>query len=608
MAKLAKVKTVDNSGGTEGTISILNKVKMALLAFPAIVWLMIIPCIIKKHSFANPLKGKTWFYPMDTLGDYFLFYKAKWIMIDAILMILVLLLVYLIEREFRFSKKSLFLFIPIAVYAVMAIISTALSDYKDFALQGAPDQFESIFVILSYLIGMIYFYHVFVHYNFTSNFIKIELVSCVVIQFICISQFIKKDIFTYILKDIKMEVSPGEVYGTFYNKDYTGMYMILILPMFFLLAINAKKTWLKAIYSIASIAILFSMIGSGTVAAMLSVFLVIALYILIRFLNKEKREQVKKTAVLIITAAVPIFLFVLIPLGIALMGDYSACKKSLEYIYTEDDFVEMKYKGNVYYISYDRDDNLEFTISIQDQNKNELPVNIMEEKGETFYKVDDNKIKSLRFYPEIYSTEPVVTGFSVKIDEHKWYFSKEVGDNSYYYLSALDCYEKITEENKSPNFEPLIGKDALASDRGFIWNKAIVQVINNNLIIGSGPDSFVMTFPNNDYVDKFNNGYMYLVISKPHCLLLQMATQTGLISMIAFVVFYLWYFANSLKIYVRTKIDTTEKILGLSALIGTTGYMFSSLINDSSVTVAYLFWAMMGIGIAINEKIKKNEF
>ena len=81
--------------------------------------------------------------------------------------------------------------------------------------------------------------------------------------------------------------------------------------------------------------------------------------------------------------------------------------------------------------------------------------------------------------------------------------------------------------------------------------------------------------------------------------------QSGVLSLICFVVFYVWYLISSIRIYYKIAFDNTTVVLGFSIMLGTLGYMVMGLTNDSTVTVAPLYWLMIGIGVGINTKLKK---
>ena len=47
--------------------------------------------------------------------------------------------------------------------------------------------------------------------------------------------------------------------------------------------------------------------------------------------------------------------------------------------------------------------------------------------------------------------------------------------------------------------------------------------------------------------------------------------------------------------------------MGVAICAGTFGYMVSGLANDSTVTYAFVFWGMMGVGIAVNHLAAKEQ-
>ena len=95
------------------------------------------------------------------------------------------------------------------------------------------------------------------------------------------------------------------------------------------------------------------------------------------------------------------------------------------------------------------------------------------------------------------------------------------------------------------------------------------------------------------------------MISKPHCMYLQVGVQTGVVSLIAMLVFFGMYIVQSFCLYGKKIGDSLLDKFGVAILVGTVGYMVSSISNDSSVTVAPVFWCLMGLGIAVNTMVKK---
>ena len=102
-----------------------------------------------------------------------------------------------------------------------------------------------------------------------------------------------------------------------------------------------------------------------------------------------------------------------------------------------------------------------------------------------------------------------------------------------------------------------------------------------------------------------NYGYGDQIISKLH-IFLQIGVQTGTLSLILFIAFFMYYFKTSIKLYIRGRFDSYYSRVGVAILISTISYMIAGLANDSSITVAPLFWVLIGLGIVVNEKAKEN--
>ena len=125
------------------------------------------------------------------------------------------------------------------------------------------------------------------------------------------------------------------------------------------------------------------------------------------------------------------------------------------------------------------------------------------------------------------------------------------------------------------------------------------------MITGSGPDTFTQVFPNNDYVGKNNMNYNGVTVTKPHNMYLQIWVQTGFVSLLAFLSLFLMYFIKSIKLFWKRSLQTVTEKIGMAVLVSLFGYMVTGIANDSTVTVAPVFWGMLGLGMAINRMIKR---
>ena len=94
--------------------------------------------------------------------------------------------------------------------------------------------------------------------------------------------------------------------------------------------------------------------------------------------------------------------------------------------------------------------------------------------------------------------------------------------------------------------------------------------------------------------------------TKAHDLYLQSALQTGVLSAICLILFWMRYIADfvkkSRKDSINRKIsqeDRKEVLLELGIFLGIVGFLLTGIMNDSNLATAPVFWCLLGIGIGI---------
>ena len=158
------------------------------------------------------------------------------------------------------------------------------------------------------------------------------------------------------------------------------------------------------------------------------------------------------------------------------------------------------------------------------------------------------------------------------------------------------------------DFPPTVGfkgKEQLGSARGYIWSRSL-PMLKDNLILGSGPDTFVFRFPQNDLIGLYYTyGSPNTIVDKPHNLYLEIALSDGIIALLAFLAVMAIYIIDSMKLYALKKDFTKSQKLGAATCLGVIGYLFAGIFNDSVVSVAPVFWIVLGVGVAINYMNRK---
>ena len=189
----------------------------------------------------------------------------------------------------------------------------------------------------------------------------------------------------------------------------------------------------------------------------------------------------------------------------------------------------------------------------------------------------------------------------MKIDGHGWHFARI---NGTYYLYTP--YGRYAKTKTSEDMKWLTDRASLFSGRGYLWGKT-VPLLKRYIVLGSGADTFTLAFPNYDFVSMYNGGYAAQTITKPHNMYLQTGVQTGVLSLIALLVFYFWFFIYGLQTCFRLKKYDFMSYVGAGILAGSAGYMVVQLINDSMITVAPIYWTMIGLGLAIFRNLRNSD-
>jgi O-antigen ligase len=143
------------------------------------------------------------------------------------------------------------------------------------------------------------------------------------------------------------------------------------------------------------------------------------------------------------------------------------------------------------------------------------------------------------------------------------------------------------------------GLEGALSGRLFIWSRTL-PLLTETVFFGRGPGTFALYFPQHDYVGKLlAAGDMARLYDKPHNLYLEIAFSTGLLSLACFLFLVLLYLKEGLRLYRQGNADLLAAT-GSGVLAAVASYLVTALANDGFVTVAPVFWVLLGLGTAVN--------
>lgn len=580
------------------------------LLLPIILSMSVLPFITKLKEYNTHLSDYSWFTYNDEYTDLFLLYKQKFFLIITFAMAFILISKFFINRkELNFS----YIFIPLGIYALLALLSSLFSEYRKFSFSGIHEHFESIFVLFGYCL-LVYYATVYVKTERDFEIItNCFVVSIIVMGLLALSQYLGKDFlrtkmglslifpekYMNHLDLISFKFEKGRVYLTLYNPNYVGSYVALAVPFLIILALLIrKKFWKLVLYILAIAGMFIALIGSESKTGIIALIATAVLGIIIFSKKLIKYFYFSIPALLFAVCTVILYNRAndnILAEQLKKAINFSKTEVSLQDIKTLDDEVVITYKNNNIHIKFFTFDDGYAYFEITDDDNNNIPLQQIE--GYLSFTVKDDRFPEFEIGATEYEEDLC---FYVTIDGHEWYFTNQTDDGTYYMINLYGKLDKIVTAPSAV----FTGYERYASGRGYIWSRTI-PLLRKYIILGSGADTFQLVFPMQDYVNRYNFGYYDQIITKPHNMYLQIGVQTGVLSLLAFLIFYAIYFISSLRLYIKGHYKSFYSQVGVAIFLSTFCYMVVGIANDSILAVAPIFWAMMGLGICANIKAKK---
>lgn len=589
------------------------------LVLPIILVLAVVPLLVRAKVYSIGLSQFPWFQNDQMAAELFLQVKQQAIIAVAILMLVIIsyyLIGALLTNQSRYSDGFLKekgqwrwepAFYPLAAYMLLAIISTVFSPNAQYGYRGAHEQFESLFVILAYGVMVVY---TFWAVSSEQAMKTLEIGFLIGISLLCglgLLQITGNDLFRSAL-GAKLVLPKGmggslnftfplnQVYLSLYNPNYVGMYVSLVIPVIAALFITNRHLKMRIWYGLLIGSLLLCLIGSGSktafVTLMFSTLLLLVFY-------RKKLLQNKMITVIGLTVAGVFVVAVILFMGNSFFERLRASLQfsgnpeyELSELLTDQQKIQLTYKGEKAELLADAAAEGGFRLQSPD--------------GQVIPSIFSEENQVIAFRQEPFTEIPLlITDQNEERTELQWQISGIAWDfayraNEFVYITPLGKEDQLVEVEKGL-FQ---NQESFATHRGYIWSRTF-PLLKKYIFLGSGADTFTLVFPQRDYLGKSHNNFHNTIITKPHNLYLQIAVQTGVLSALAVIAFYLLYFIGSLKLYWKSDFSGYFSKVGGAVFIGSIGYMVSSFFNDSTITVAPIFWTLMGIGFAMNAQVKK---
>lgn len=588
---------------------------------PIFAALFFVPLIVTVKQYDTGLAGYEWFSSSEQSIDLFLYWKGRALILLALIMLFFLVVRLFGKNQFArlWEKARCPEMLCVLCYILFAAISALCSEYRDFALGGSYEQWEGLNVLAAYVMLLFYTY---VSAG-TEKAVKYILYSLVlggfVIGLIGTFQYLQMDFFRSdagavlmnLLSESKLKFrfnfSDGWVYSTLYNPNYVGSYAALTLPPVIAVAIMEWKKispfW-NVLAIVTTCLMTITLLGSQSMTGIVSVVAALVFVVIYTWRRIVKRFGYPKiTAGAVGLAVLFAILCFLFPEQIR-FGTDKLFRPTEDYheitsmLSSERGLRVETVKGDVFYVVCTKDASRSLSVTGEDGTE----IALREEKSKGYYNFVDSRFENFRLYPERVEVQgkvyTAVRIFNPTINK-KWTIANVDGAYKVYTI-----HRKLASLREIPSIG--FGDNLHFGDkRGYIWSRTF-PLLKSSILLGSGPDTFTEAFPNDDYVGKTNMNYDGVAVTKPHNMYLQIWVQTGLVSLLAFLALFFLYFISSLRLYFRRELGTIETF-GVALMTGCFAYMVAGLANDSTVSVAPVFWGLLGLGLAVNAIVRKKD-
>ena len=591
---------------------------------PVLLMVGIVPLLVRVMEHETELTDMPWFGVEEVSYEFFLVPKS------LVLMLLFFVMAAMVGmRIWKAKKKNVFakVLIPLSVYAGFVVLSTCFSVRHSFSVSGGYEQFETVWALLSYVIVVYYVY----------LYAQTERELQVVTDAICFgativgligtlqglgfdfmaTKFVQKLVTTESILnrfggELSLNFGDNQAYATLYNPNYLGVFGSFVLPFVVMLVLFEKNKWRRlwhcADFMFLAIALLSSRSRAGLIAVIAA--LCVALVICARKVLKWWYLAIPAVnfavvLVLLVNAYNDNLLFERlqnifkkddVSIAETIAEDGTVVRQTgLTKLFTTADGVAMEYNEQLLMITLYVEGNTYGIYSI-DANGDQVALN-PDENGSIFL-FEHPALEGVLVKPVSIENK---LGIGITAGGKEWYFSYDEEKERYQYYTK---YGKPSDMIMAESFG-FEDRQSFFSGRGYIWSRTI-PLLKEHIFLGSGPDTFLLEYPQEDYLMMYKNGFEGQVMTKPHSWYLQVGVQTGVLSLLCLLVFYGWYAVWSLRLYAFRKLNTQTEAFGIAALIGSIGYMISGISNDSMVVTAPVFWGMIALGLTANVLVAKS--
>lgn len=576
---------------------------------PLILIISLVPLIVRLKVLSVSEATRIFVNGQETTGDFFSYYKMVLFLILSAVGVLAFLYKYFLVDNISIKKSKLYYFM--AIYSALAILSTMFATHKDVALNGIIDRYEGLYVLLGYIVVLFLTINLIDSEKQVKYLLTFLGASAITMSLIGISQLLGKDIFAsslgtelivgskYLVEELKFSFG-NVIYGTLYNPNYVGLYMSTIFSLSSSILLLAKNNYSRIFSATVMILSFINLLGSGSRTGMVGIAFYILLLII--FFRSTLLRLWKPIIILILSIFAILYGLNYYSEGyienrlMSIKDSFDKTEVSnLRDIILEDNQVRILVDDYEIKVIYD-EGTLDF------KNENDIPIETVNTDGKINFKGEPYNTHYL--IRKVYEGN-IVLETHITTNKGKKAINLVINPEGKFHVLGTSGQLIDVINYPSWGFE---GRENFASNRGYIWSRTI-PLLKDTFFIGYGPDTYALHFPNDDYVGKVQSSFnLNTLVDKPHNLYLQTAVNTGVLSLISVLAMFTMYIVSCIKVYFNKKhYNNMLEVAGISIFFAVCVYLMMSFLNDSTVSVAPVFWVLLGTGISININLSKQK-
>ena len=565
------------------------------------------------------------FYMGDSkvVTDFYFYWKSVAVYICTI--VALVFFWYRAVTRTLWSRRSR-LYLPLVIYLGLVFLSFCFSDYRSIAWLGADGLYGGAAVILC--CGFMFFY-IFNSVNDERSvkwFIWPLAVCLIVATVIGITQALGHDFFRTVIGQkllvpntetvtgvmawdiIDSMAAQGKtalefifdraVYQTVGNPNYVAMYMPLVLPLFAFLFLRESRLFIRIVWAAVFGLVMFNTFASQSFGAVAGAVVVLFACFLLsgRGLFSLVKPKLVLVCIVVLCAALN---FQTLTGGVAKnilesVGADRAPSVIGEMAEGTVDTSDQEY--------YKRPGHSTHTINsiVTMYDKVEFTID-----GETFALSDDpSSFMAAPEYVKVSYGEWVDGEIVIKMqiggENRIWPFVRTA--DGFRFINDFDNLVQLGEVSHVGNDENLY----LGTGRVYIWSRTM-PLLRDTVLLGRGPDTFMLYFPQGDYVGRYNGSWDFKAIfDKPHNMYLNIAFGSGVLSLVAFLGLICLYLIQGFRVYRKRAGDSLADTAGRGIFAGVCGFLAAGMFYDGVTSVMPLFWGLLAVGSACNCICERN--